>query len=138
MCRCAADRDKLEQVLRNLLDNALKFTSQGHIVVQAEITEAERITITVVDTGCGIPPDHQQKILTSSTGRRPAYPRVPVSAWPLPKVSWNSRAARFGSKASRDAAADFPLHCPSRENLGVRPSSRMSSGTFVLSPWTVN
>jgi PAS domain S-box-containing protein len=57
-----ADRDKLEQVLRNLIGNALKFTSQGQVVVQSEITEAERITITVVDTGCGIPPDHQQKV----------------------------------------------------------------------------
>ncbi|WP_447985913.1 PAS domain-containing sensor histidine kinase [Nitrospira sp. Nam74] len=57
-----ADRDKLEQVLRNLIENALKFTSEGQVVVQSEIREAERITITVMDTGSGIPPDHQQKI----------------------------------------------------------------------------
>jgi PAS domain S-box-containing protein len=57
-----ADRDKLDQVLRNLIGNALKFTSEGQVVVQSEITEAGRITITVMDTGCGIPPDHQQKI----------------------------------------------------------------------------
>ena len=57
-----ADRVKLEQVLRNLIDNALKFTAQGEVVVQSEITEAERMTITVKDTGCGIPPDHQHKI----------------------------------------------------------------------------
>lgn len=57
-----ADRDKLEQVLRNLIGNALKFTSQGQVVVQSEITEVGQMTITVMDTGCGIPPDHQQKV----------------------------------------------------------------------------
>ena len=56
-----ADRLKLEQVLRNLIDNALKFTSEGQVVVQSEIREPERMIITVTDTGCGIPPDHHQK-----------------------------------------------------------------------------
>jgi signal transduction histidine kinase len=57
-----ADRLKLEQVLRNLIDNALKFTSEGQVVVQSEIREPERMIITVTDTGCGIPPDHHQKV----------------------------------------------------------------------------
>jgi PAS domain S-box-containing protein len=57
-----ADRLKVEQVLRNLIDNALKFTAHGEVVVQSEITEAERMIITVVDTGCGIPPEHQQQV----------------------------------------------------------------------------
>jgi PAS domain S-box-containing protein len=58
-----ADRDKLEQVLRNLIGNALKFTPpQGQVLVQSQLTEEERVTITVMDTGCGIPPDHQQKV----------------------------------------------------------------------------
>ena len=57
-----ADRMKLEQVLRNLIDNALKFTTAGQVLVRSEIAEAERMMITVMDTGCGIPPDHQEKV----------------------------------------------------------------------------
>jgi PAS domain S-box-containing protein len=58
-----ADRHRVEQVLHNLLDNALKFTpSGGEIVVQSHLTENETVTITVADTGCGIPAGHEEKI----------------------------------------------------------------------------
>jgi PAS domain S-box-containing protein len=58
-----ADRDRVEQVLHNLLHNALKFTPPGgEIVVQTHLTETEKVTITVSDTGCGIPPGHEEKV----------------------------------------------------------------------------
>jgi PAS domain S-box-containing protein len=58
-----ADRHKLEQVLQNLLHNALKFTPQrGHVVVQSHLTEHQHVRITVADTGCGIPSEHQHKV----------------------------------------------------------------------------
>ena len=58
-----ADRDKVEQVLHNLLHNALKFTPPGgEIVVQSQLTESEKVTITITDTGCGIPPGHEEKV----------------------------------------------------------------------------
>ena len=58
-----ADRYRVEQVLRNLLDNALKFTPpRGEIVVQCHQTENETVTIMVTDTGCGIPPGHEEKV----------------------------------------------------------------------------
>jgi signal transduction histidine kinase len=58
-----ADRDRVEQVLHNLLHNALKFTPPGgEIVVQSHLTENAKVTITVADTGCGIPPGHEEKV----------------------------------------------------------------------------
>ena len=52
-----ADRDKLKQVLLNLFSNAIKYNHpNGLIVVRAEATEAE-MTISVQDTGMGIPED---------------------------------------------------------------------------------
>jgi signal transduction histidine kinase/CheY-like chemotaxis protein len=51
------DRDKVEQVMINLLSNALKFTSAcGTITVDIKETDSEA-TIMVSDTGCGIPPE---------------------------------------------------------------------------------
>ena len=58
-----ADRHRLEQVLHNLVHNALKFTpKRGDIVVQSRLSADEEVTITVSDTGCGIPPGHQEKV----------------------------------------------------------------------------
>ena len=54
---------RVEQVLHNLLHNALKFTPPGgEIVVQSHLTGNEKVTITVADTGCGIPPGHEEKV----------------------------------------------------------------------------
>jgi signal transduction histidine kinase len=50
------DEVRLEQVFKNLLDNAAKFTDPGgEIRFEATLTD-DTVTISVVDTGCGIPP----------------------------------------------------------------------------------
>lgn len=52
------DRTRVEQVLRNLIGNAVKFTDGGTITVKTRVDEtAGNITVTVSDTGLGIPDD---------------------------------------------------------------------------------
>jgi signal transduction histidine kinase/DNA-binding response OmpR family regulator len=48
------DRDRVQQVLLNLLNNAQRFTESGSITVRAAL-ESEQVMVTVVDTGVGIP-----------------------------------------------------------------------------------
>jgi signal transduction histidine kinase len=49
------DRDRIRQVLHNLLENALRFTSaQGNVTVQAEVSGDSSVLISVSDTGSGI------------------------------------------------------------------------------------
>ena len=57
-----ADRDRLAQVLINLLDNAVKFTPPGGRVEVAAKSEAGRVGLTVKDTGVGIPPGEVGRI----------------------------------------------------------------------------
>ena len=51
------DRNKLSQIIRNFISNAVKFTHKGKIelTIQADPTSTERILLSVKDTGVGIP-----------------------------------------------------------------------------------
>jgi PAS domain S-box-containing protein len=60
------DPTRIAQVLRNLLDNALKFTEHGGVRVLARgVPEAERIRLelAVEDTGSGIDPDEIERLM---------------------------------------------------------------------------
>ena len=55
------DRDRLEQVLMNLLDNALKYAPSGEVVVRVEAGEAEA-SVAVSDHGPGLTAEQRQLI----------------------------------------------------------------------------
>ena len=58
-----ADRDKVTQILMNLIGNAVKFTPQeGKVTVAMEKNGIEDVRISVADTGPGIQPEETNKI----------------------------------------------------------------------------
>ena len=67
--RLVGDPDRLQQVLLNLINNAIKFTSRGgvHLGVERDLTEAGEVMVhfTVQDSGIGIPTDKQAIIFES-------------------------------------------------------------------------
>src|ERR1019366_4580554 len=57
-CFIEADRIRLKQVMINLLSNAIKYNrANGTVVVECAQRGAERIRISVRDTGAGLPPE---------------------------------------------------------------------------------
>ena len=56
-----ADELRLQQILLNLIGNAVKFTREGSVTVEAE-TLGNQIQIRVSDTGIGIPREKQEEI----------------------------------------------------------------------------
>ncbi len=74
------DPTRLRQILFNLLSNAIKFTERGSVVLQVEggdvIDDVQKVTLSVTDTGIGIPKDKQDAIFepfqqeTLSTARK--------------------------------------------------------------------
>ena len=58
------DKQRLQQVVKNLLSNAFKFTpADGNITLSFHVsTEQDRLLISVADTGIGIAPEKQQLI----------------------------------------------------------------------------
>lgn len=59
--RVIGDRDRLVQVIVNLISNAVKFTEEGAITCQAA-REDEHIVVRVSDTGLGIAPEDQARV----------------------------------------------------------------------------
>ncbi len=57
-----ADKDRLIQVLNNLINNALKFTKEGKITVSAHCEDKQYITFCVRDTGIGIKEEDLPKL----------------------------------------------------------------------------
>jgi len=55
-CVVVADHDRIEQVLSNLLDNAVKFSPDGGRVSVTVAPEGESLRIAVRDEGIGLPP----------------------------------------------------------------------------------
>ncbi len=70
------DKQRIEQVIKNLLSNAFKFTPEGGTVTLAFTHHNSRMAISVADTGIGIPEDKQKLIFEAfqqadgSTSRR--------------------------------------------------------------------
>ena len=58
-----SDRQKVKQIVLNLLSNALKFTPHGSVIILGSFDANRReMTIAVRDTGVGIPTDAQSKV----------------------------------------------------------------------------
>jgi signal transduction histidine kinase len=60
--RLTADRNRMLQVLANLLDNALKYTPRGGHVSITGTRVGDQVVLTVTDTGIGIPVEELPKI----------------------------------------------------------------------------
>ena len=61
-CMVKADSDRIEQVVINLLDNAIKFTPEGGKIVLESAAKNGIAEVTVKDSGCGIAPEDRDRI----------------------------------------------------------------------------
>jgi signal transduction histidine kinase len=60
--RARHDARRIQQALRHLLSNAVKFTQRGGIMLRAFCDAAGAMTVEVADTGPGVPPAHRARI----------------------------------------------------------------------------
>lgn len=60
--RVWGDRDRLKQVMVNLIENAVKYTESGGRVHVGVLLDKDQATVSVADSGIGIPEEHLQRI----------------------------------------------------------------------------
>jgi len=68
----AIERDVLERVLENLLDNALRFSSPGDVIEVATMRRNGRTLLAVADRGPGVPPHARDEIFASYRSGHPS------------------------------------------------------------------
>jgi signal transduction histidine kinase/DNA-binding response OmpR family regulator len=74
--RIVADKQRLRQILVNIIGNAIKFTDQGEVVVTSDAFEAEdgstHVSFSVTDTGSGIGTEQRERLFAAfASGARP-------------------------------------------------------------------
>lgn len=111
-----ADPDRLQQILLNLVTNAVKFTPRGGTVTISCRNAGERTLISVCDTGRGIPSDHLERIFEP-------FVQVPGSSG---TEGGRQKGFGLGLAISRDLAR--------RMNGDLTVTSTLGSGsTFTVS-----
>lgn len=64
-----SDANALSTIVRNLLDNAIKFTPEGGRITLAGTAEGQLLKLKVKDTGVGIPPEKLKELFLLKKGR---------------------------------------------------------------------
>jgi signal transduction histidine kinase len=68
-----ADRNRISQVISNLLNNALKFTPEGHIIINTEKNKERNsrdvVIVSVCDTGSGVDPEIMPRLFNKFSSK---------------------------------------------------------------------
>ncbi|MBN1979430.1 MAG: GAF domain-containing protein [Anaerolineae bacterium] len=116
------DPHRIEQVLRNLLDNAVKYSPQGGlIVVRGEVREGE-VIVSVADQGVGIAPEHLNRLFEKFFRVEWVLGRHVVGSGlglPIARTIVESHEGRIWAKSKLGQGSVFyfalPLEGPSQE-----------------------
>jgi signal transduction histidine kinase len=116
------DPHRIEQVLRNLLDNAVKYSPRGGlIVVRGEVCEDE-VIISVADQGVGIAPEHLNRLFEKFFRVEWGLGRHVVGSGlglPIARTIVESHGGRIWAKSKLGQGSVFyfalPLEGPSQE-----------------------
>ena len=111
------DEQRLSQVLRNFVSNAVKFTEHGEIRVTATPQAGDLVRFAVRDTGIGIAPEHHERIFQDfAQVDGPIQRRVRGTGLglPLSRKLAGLLGGRVELESALDAGSTFTLVVPRR------------------------
>ena len=118
-----ADPVLLEQIVRNLVSNAVRYTERGGVLISARRRGPDRVLMQVWDTGCGIPADRQASVFDE-------YVRIDTAA------QGHARGLGLGLSLVRRAAKvlEAPLRLRSQQGRGSCFSLTLPLGATLALP----
>ena len=112
----SGDANRLQQVLANLLSNALKFTDAGGRVTVRVVAEGDRAVLTVTDTGIGIPKEFLSKAFDrfrqADASLTRAYPGLGLGLWIVKQVVEAHGGAVNAESAGRGQGTTITVMLP--------------------------
>ncbi|MDQ0449687.1 PAS domain S-box-containing protein [Methylobacterium aerolatum] len=127
----AGDEDRLRQVLLNLLNNAIKFTTTGGVDLSVAVERCEgemvRLAFRVTDTGIGIPSDKQDRLFRRFSQVDGSYRRAHDGAGlglSICKSLVELMGGTVSVESTEGAGSVFSFFVALRLAAPVRPSAR--------------
>lgn len=136
----ALARDLVQQVLVNLLMNAVKFTDQGSVELRV-VGDATQLWFEVVDTGQGIPPPKRRRLFGEHDGAGiPDYRAGSIGLGLSITERFVSRmGGRIGSKENRGGGSIFWVELPTgRREAPILAAINNAPPPPVLTPCDLN
>ncbi len=133
------DDHRIEQVLRNLISNAVKFTPKGSIIVSVKKTADDALRFSVQDTGVGVPHEYQEALFTKFYQVDSSYAKKQAGAGlglAISKELVEMMAGEIGFDSQEGVGSDFfftlPLKTPGpgdsvREEPSEKPTPTRST-----------
>jgi len=114
-----ADREMIDVVIRNLVNNALKFTNSGGTIQILGEQKNHHVTITIADTGMGIDPEHRESIfLIESTYQQRGTSGETGTGMGLPlcREFVEKNNGKIWVESAKDRGSDFKFTLPLKKN----------------------
>jgi signal transduction histidine kinase/CheY-like chemotaxis protein len=134
------DARRVSQMIGNLVDNAIKFTTSGGVAIRVSATEDQatsvRIRFEVGDTGAGIPPEDQEKIFEAfsqgdtSTTRRHGGGGLGLA---IVKELTRRMNGTFGVQSIVGVGSTFWISLPFQKSAAI-PAGRPEAPPVAVTP----
>ncbi len=114
-----ADHEKLRQVMNNLIDNAIKYTKRGSILVEL-FKEGDGIRFQVTDTGMGITPEEKKNIFQKFQRGQQSLTRsagLGLGLYVAKVIITEHRGKIWAESKGRDKGAMFAFTIPIHNDL---------------------
>ena len=111
--RISGDRDRLYHLFRNLVENAIKFTSAGAVRVSARRAGGE-VVVSVADEGRGIEPGYLEKMFERHFQRYPSEPGTGIGLTLCRKIAESHGGRIWAESGGRGKGLTVRVALPAR------------------------